>query len=185
MRLSDRFPEIDLRDIILRELSEKDAPYYYKYLSDPLANKFLSDNDIPKNISEAKIELEYWQSLFKNGSSIYWGIAKKSNNELIGTCGFNSWSIIHERVEISYDLSRKYWRKGIMTRSLRAICDFSFIRMNIKRIQATVVHENIASIKLLEKLGFSTEGNLRFYCKLRGVSKNSYMYSLLYSDIVF
>jgi ribosomal-protein-alanine N-acetyltransferase len=185
MSVFDNFPVMDLGDIVLRELHEKDVKNYYQYLSDPMVNKFVSEDDIPKNIEEAKGELKYWQDLFTNNRSIYWAISKKNSGELIGTCGFNLWSRTHARVEISYDLSRKYWGKGIMTKALRAVCDFSFIRMNVKRIQASIAHDNIASIRVLEKLGFIQEGNLRSYGVLHKVTKDFYMYSLLSTDLVF
>jgi ribosomal-protein-alanine N-acetyltransferase len=185
MAIFDHFPEIVLDNIVLRQLSEADVPYYFNYLSDPLVNKFISDNDIPKDLAQAKVELRYWQDLFPTKRSIYWGIAKKNNNQLIGTCGFNLWSILHGRVEISYDLSRKEWNRGIMSKAIRGVCDYAFITMKVKRIQATVATDNAASIRVLEKLGFKQEGVMRSYAALHGIQKDFYLYSLLSSDLLF
>jgi ribosomal-protein-alanine N-acetyltransferase len=179
------FPKIELKDAILRELNVDDIKSFYNYLSDPEVNRFICDDDIPKTLHEAEIELNYWTDLFKNRRSVYWAIAKKSNNQLIGTCGFNVWSRTHRRVEISYDLVRKEWGKGLMTKVLRSVCDIAFIRMNVNRIQATVAHDNIGSIKVLTKLGFKQEGSLREYGVLHGVKKDFYMYSLLSNDLIF
>lgn len=182
----DKFPQMTLDDIVLREIDyNHDAELFLQYVSDSLVNKYLSDEETPKTLKEAEQELKYWSDLYRYKRSIYWAIARKSNNKLIGTCGFNNWSRTHARAEISYDLARKEWGKGIMTKALRAVCDFAFTRIMVNRIQATVAIDNIASIKVLTKLGFSREGEMRQYGILRGNKKNFYMYSLLSSDIVF
>jgi ribosomal-protein-alanine N-acetyltransferase len=181
----DHFPVFELDDIILRQIDKADAPEFFEYISDPMVKKYLSDEDIPKSIQSAEEELNYWAGLFPYQRSIYWGVASQKTNKLIGTCGFNTWSRTHKRAEVSYDLSRKYWNKGIMTKCVRTICDFAIVAMRVDRIQATVVLDNASSIKLLEKLGFQREGTLRSYAVLQNQIKDSYMYSLLSRDLTF
>ena len=179
------FPVLDLGDIVLREIVRSDVELFFEYIVDPKVSSFIAEEDTPKNLVEAERELMYWADLFTIKRSLYWGIAKKSNNHLIGTCGFNIWSRTHARTEISYDLSRKEWGKGIMTRSVRAICDFAFLRMKVNRIQATVAHYNKPSLKLLERLEFQREGNLRKYSILKKEPRDFYMYSLIVDDMKF
>jgi ribosomal-protein-alanine N-acetyltransferase len=50
-----------------------------------------------------------------------------------------------------------------MTEALTAIIDLGFKEMGLNRVDAVVMPENSASIKLLEKLGFCYEGLLREY----------------------
>jgi ribosomal-protein-alanine N-acetyltransferase len=180
-----KFPVLELDDLVLREIGIADAPAFLDYVIDPQVNKYLSEEDIPKNLAEAERELKYWGDLFQNKRSIYWAIARKKDNKLIGTCGFNAWSRVHSRVEISYDLARSQWNKGIMTKCVRSICDYAFLRLNANRIQATVAQDNIGSIKVLSKLGFKQEGELREYGILHGVKKDFYMYSFISKDLVF
>ncbi|AIL64657.1 Spermidine N(1)-acetyltransferase [Rickettsiales bacterium Ac37b] len=180
------FPIMDLGDIILRDIVvSQDSRHFLEYISDSLVNKYLSDDELPRSLREAEVELNYWKDLFRHKRSIYWAIAKKKNNTLIGTCGFNSINYTHARAEVSYDLCRKEWGQGIMTRVVQAVCDFAFTSLNINRVQATVAHDNIASIKVLTKLGFQREGDLRQYGILHGQKKDFYMYGLLSSDLVF
>jgi len=87
------FPAIDINDeIFLRQISSNDIPNFYHYISKPEVTKFLSDPEIPKTLAEAESELMYWAELFSRRRSIYWAVATKKNNELVGTAGFNSWS---------------------------------------------------------------------------------------------
>lgn len=56
-----------------------------------------------------------------------------------------------------------YWGKGIMSEAMQGVINFSKTQISPNRIQAEVYPENIASLKLLKKLGFQEEGLLRQY----------------------
>jgi RimJ/RimL family protein N-acetyltransferase len=172
------FPIIEFDDIILREISSQDTYEFFKYINNPNVKEFLSEEDSPRTSEAAREELMYWTKLFFYKHSIYWGIASKRTNKLIGTCGFNNWHMTHNRAEISYDLAYEHWGKGIMTRSIDKICQFAFDKMLVNRIQATVATENKASIKILDKLGFCQEARLKDYGVLHDNNKDFYMYAL-------
>ena len=180
-----KFPVLEAEKVVLRELSPYDVGPFYGYLSDPQVNKYISDEDTPNSLEAAEEEIRYWADLFNYRRSIYWGIADKKTGKLIGTCGFNVWSRTHSRVEVSYDLARAYWNKGIMTNCVRTICDYAFVTMEVNRIQATVATDNYGSIKLLGKVGFQTEGTMRDYGILHGEKRDFYMMSLLANDVTF
>lgn len=65
------------------------------------------------------------------------------------------------RADLGYDLRPEYWNSGIMTEALGAVIDFTFNKIQVNRIEASVSNENNASIRVLEKLGFVKEGVLR------------------------
>jgi ribosomal-protein-alanine N-acetyltransferase len=67
------------------------------------------------------------------------------------------------RGSIGYELARPFWRQGIMSEALTAILALGFGEMGLNRIDAVVLPDNLASIRLLEKLGFCNEGLLREY----------------------
>lgn len=171
------FPVIDLGEIILRNIAtDSDYNNYLNYLTAPQVSKYLAEGDIPTNSEAAKIELNYWARLFDVRVGFYWGIALKHSNELIGTCGFNYWNRDHKRAEISYDLNYNFWGKGIMTRSVEAISNFGLKTMEVQRIQATVACDNIPSIRVLEKTGFTRESLLKNFGILQNEPKDFYMY---------
>lgn len=173
------FPVIDLGDIILRKISiENDHLHYFNYITSPQVTKYLSNDDIPENLEKAQIELGYWGKLFDYRHSFYWAITDKKTNKIIGTCGFNYWNKTHNRAEISYDLDYNYWGKGIMTKAIKSISNFCLDTMNVQRIQATVAIDNIPSIKVLEKSGYTKEGILKKYGVLQQEVKDFYMYAL-------
>jgi ribosomal-protein-alanine N-acetyltransferase len=171
------FPNIDLgRGLRLRQLLESDTPEFWHYMSDRRVTTFIADIDVPKSLDGAREELMYWANLHVSGRSIYWAIVN-DDNKLIGMCGFNAWNKYHKRAEVSYDLSYDYWGKGVMSSALQAITDYAFSKLQVKRVQATVAHNNPGSIKVLEKCGYKREGLLIKFGVLNGESTDYYMYA--------
>ena len=102
------------------------------------------------------------QSRFKDKLGIRWAIRMKDDEKLIGTCGFNSWNVAFRSTVIGYDINRQYWGNGYITEALKHIIKIAFDGKLgcdiINRIQADTIPGNIASEKVLLKLGFSEEG---------------------------
>jgi [ribosomal protein S5]-alanine N-acetyltransferase len=179
------FKEFDLGENYEFKLTvidpEKDCTDYFFYMNHPEVERYIPVGNKVADIKAAKTELIYWASMFKNRRGAYWKIAKKDDNKIVGTVGFNHISLISKKSEISYDLDFNYWGKGIMKKSLSTIVDFAINELGLCRIQATMVTSNKRSIKLLEKLKFVREGMLRKYENLSLDSENSdaYVYSFV------
>lgn len=169
------FPEIKTNKFLLRELRVDDVGDFFTYISDENVKEFLSDDSAPGSLVSARAELGYWRGLFKSKRSIYWGI--EIDGKLVGTCGYNNWSRVNRRCEISYDLAYNYWNRGIMTKAIAEISDFALENMGVNRVQATVATDNIGSIKVLEKNNFIREGTLKKFGMLHNVMKDFYMYA--------
>ena len=180
----NQFPNLETEKYVIRELRLSDASSYFDIFANPDVNQYLSEEDVPGSIEEAEKEIRYWGSLFHRRSSIFWGIADKINDELIGTIGFNSWSFSSCRAEISYDLNSMHWRRGIMNSVLSKILKFSFSEMNLHRIEARTMLHNEASQGLLLKNGFQKEGIERGYRKVRGEFIDVTLFSLTAPDWV-
>ena len=178
-----RFPELDLGEYVLRDMMLSDREQYFKLMKDEQVNQYLSDEDIPKTVEEAEREIRFWSGLFYRKICPFWGIAEKKTNKLIGTMGFNSWSVQNRRTEISYDLIPEYWRQGITSRALIAAINFGFNVMAVERIEARTMMPNEPSQKILEKFKFQKEGIIRNYRVIRGEPTNILQYSLIPDDV--
>lgn len=178
-KIFDHFPYIDLGDIVLRRIQIKDAQDYLDYMSKSDMKYFLTDDNIPNNFDEALEEVQYWGGLFSLKRSVYWAIALKGSDKMIGTVGFNQISFNNARADISYDLNPDFWGQGIMTKSIKAILKYAKNTAFIIRVQATVVTTNERSIKLLENLAFKKEGLLEKYEFVNGEYTDYYMYAAI------
>ncbi len=156
---------------------------YYEMMSDPEVVKFLSDEDVPTSVSAAEDEIKFWGGLFYRKQSVFWAVADANTNQMIGTVGYNSWNIHNCRAEISYDLKRQYWRKGIMSKVVTNAIIFGFSQMGLNRIEARTMIGNDASQGLLNKIGFKKEGIQRNYRVIRNEPIDVCLYSITKNDL--
>ena len=187
---SSSFPEIQMGDLVLREKQESDVEHFFSYYSDPEVSKYILCH-IPSDLEDARKEINYWRNIYYRNSGIYYAIAIKETNEMIGSIGLTDYDSYQNRIQISYDLSQKYWRRGIMKYAIKKIVDFGFNefaqRMNkpgVNRIEAFVSTDNEPSKNLLLKCGFTLEGVLRQHRRHKGNFVDVYSFSLLKSDCI-
>ena len=113
-------------------------------------------------------------------SLFYFLLCDKATGQVIGECGFHTWNRTHHRAELFYSLRNDaHKRKGLMTEALQAVLDFGFKELGLHRIAALVASDNIASVKLLDRYGFTKEGTMREDYVVNGVNESSDCYSLL------
>jgi len=75
-----------------------------------------------------------------------------------------------------------YARQGLMTAAVGAVASFAFGTLRLRRIEAACIPQNIPSIRLLEKSGFSREGYAREYLCINGVWQDHLLYARLKED---
>lgn len=63
--------------------------------------------------------------------------------------------------EVGYWLGRPFWGGGYMTEALKAMLQFGFEELNLNRIQASYFSDNLASERVMEKVGMIHEGTFR------------------------
>lgn len=169
-QVSDVFPVLETERFMLRRITLEDAKELYDYFSKDEVTEYY-DLDSFTDIQQAINLIERWDERFKGKKSIRWGIARREDNVLIGSCGYHNWAHKHYKAEIGYEISPLYWRQGVMTEVLKPIVAYGFEHMNLHRVEALYDPSNIASKKTLAKAGFKVEGLLResFYEKGRFV----------------
>lgn len=170
------FPVLETERLALRQLRLEDAADIYDYFSMDEVTMFY-DLDSFTELKQAEDLIVYWNNRFNNIEAIRWGITLKSEDRIIGTCGFHNWAKKHYKAEIGYELSPNHWNKGYMTEVLEAVINFGFEELELNRIQALIHRDNVNSRKLLEKSNFREEGLLsEYYYK-----KNRYVDAVIFS----
>lgn len=171
------FPILETVNLRLRELVPSDADNVLRIFADDEVTRFY-DFDTFTSLGQAADLIVRQATRYEKGEAIRWGITQRANDVVIGTVGL----VISRSSAIGglgYDLARPYWRRGIMTEALRIVIGYSFLSVNLNRLQALVMPGNVASINLLEKLGFVEEGILREYAFFKGRYQNLHCFSLL------
>ena len=174
----DRLPRIDANRVSLRWISEVDVDAFYAIYSNPEVMRYwstppLADRQVAANLIN-KIQ-EDW----KRRVILKWGIALRTDDQLIGSVTLFNLDFNHRRAEIGYALGRAHWGKGYMNEALMALLKYAFEVLDLHRIEADVDPRNAASIKTLERLGFRREGYLRERWQINGEIQDAYFYGLL------
>lgn len=155
------FPELTTTSLHLKEVREEHRGDLFEIFSNPDVVKYY-DLDLFTDPSQSDGLISLYRNRFTEGVGIRWGIFLDGNEKCIGTCGFNSWSKPMRSAAIGYELNRSYWGKGITTEALYAIIDLAFSGKLeceiINRVHADTIPGNVASEKVLQKLGFVEEG---------------------------
>lgn len=177
----DKFPEIKTERLLLRQTQKYDLRALHEMRTSPRVMEYM-DTEFPKSINDTQKRYEQEIESFSKGTSVYWTIALKDSNIMIGGAGF--WKIIkeHYRAEIGYQLDNKYWRKGYSFEALKAIIEFGFKKMGLHSIEANVNPKNDPSINLLKKLGFEQEAYFKENFYYNGKFLDSAIFSLVVSN---
>ncbi len=174
---------LETERLMLRKFKVEDAfDMYNNWANNPQVAKHL--NWLPhRTIDETRELLSTWVLEYEKKHYYNWCIVLKKTNQAVGSIGVVK---IFEQTcccEIGYALSQQLWNRGIMTEAFNAVKDFLFERANFNRIQSYFNVKNIASGKVMEKVGLKYEGTLRQYnITNTGELCDCHMYAILKED---
>ncbi len=139
---------------------------------------------IPKNLTETKkVMAPLFKALEKLAIAKYtFVIELTSTKQFIGLIALNLGNPKYKSGEVWYKLFPKYWNKGKATEALQCILKFGFEELKLHRIEAGCAINNLGSIKVLEKAGFSYEGRKRKTLPLKSGWSDNFEYGILEND---
>lgn len=177
------FEQINLRTerLLLRPLTQADAPDLYELRSDPRVMRYHSSTPW-QSITLAQALIERDQTAMAEGTYVRFGIQRLSDGKFLGSCGLFNLDQQCRRAEIGYELSFSAWGFGYMHEALVKLMAFGFIDMDLNRIEADVDPRNVHSIRSLERLAFQKEGHLREHWIVGDEVCDSCVYGLLLSE---
>ena len=119
---------------------------------------------------------------YKASDSYIFCLNLADTNEFIGLIALNIGKRNYKTAEVWYKIHLDHWRQGYATEALTKLIDFGFNELKLHRIEAGCAVENIASSKVLEKVGMTKEGIKRKKLPIRGEWKDNYFYAILDED---
>ena len=175
---SETLPTIDAPRVSLRWLTGADAPALFSIFSDPEVMRYWSSPPLA-DMEGARGLLADIHEYFRQRTLFQWGIARRADDRVIGTCTLFHLDTANRRAELGYALGREHWKQGYMQEALGALLGFSFGELNMHRIEADVDPRNVSSAKTLERMGFQREGYLRERWLVGGEIQDALFYGLL------
>lgn len=90
---------------------------------------------------------------------------------------------VAQTCSLGYWMGAAHAGKGYMTAAVRAVVPFVFETLCLHRLEAACLPHNMASIRLLERVGFQREGLARRYLCINGLWQDHLLYALLRDDV--
>ena len=107
-------------------------------------------------------------------------LAIEVNDQAVGGIGIHFLNDVYRgTAEIGYWLSEEYWVRGIVTDAVNAMIAIAFENYPLQRLQAGIFASNPASMRVLEKCGFSCEAIHKKAVTKNGVVMDEHLYVLL------
>ena len=141
-------------------MTEKDADFILELLNDPSFIRNIGDRKV-RTLGGAKVYITNGPvaSYAKNGFGLYL-VELRQSGESMGMCGLIQRNTLKD-VDIGYAFLPKFWSKGYAFEAAQAMKQYAQDELGLKRLVAVVDPENLASIRLLEKLGLRYESMVR------------------------
>ncbi len=116
---------------------------------------------------------DFCDTFTKKNSSLY-SIIEKDSMKYIGYCGFQYCELLND-MEILYGFARAWWNRGFAFESANSVISHGLNELELPRVSAAVNPKNIASEKILQKIGMQfdsfiewpNQGKIKKYIKKR------------------
>ncbi len=163
---------IETERLIIRDLEEFDAKGIFDLDSNPEVHEYLGKRPI-KTIKEAEEVIIFIRKQYVENGIGRWAIIDRKTNDFIGWAGLKYEQELRENFsyyDLGYRLRKKYWGKGIATETAIESLNHGFNKLDLKEICAAADVNNLASNKILRKIGLRFIETFEF----DGVSHNWY-----------
>jgi len=146
------FVPLDTPRLALVALSLEHAPAVFAYASDPEISRLVA---WPRheNIEASQRFVARAMVGYAEGGYYEWGLIRRTDQAVLGNCGFGALDVTRGVGDIGYVLARPYWGQGYATEAAAAVLQFGFVQLGLRLIEAQAFPENIASLRVMAKLG--------------------------------
>ena len=168
--------------LMLRDFVESDSEAVLAYQQDPLYLRYYEWTSRTEEEVRAflKIFLNHQQQVPR--IKFQFAVTLKSTGQLIGSCGVRRDSPVAREGDMGYELDPKHWGNGYATEAAQAVLDFGFSHMDLQRVSAWCIADNLASARVLEKIGMKLEKRMRNHQYFKGKWWDALSYAILHED---
>ncbi len=146
---------IETARLMLRPFEMSDAEAAFVWFGDPIVMRFTPMGP-DKRIEETKAKLRFFMKHQREHGFSKWLISDRASGLAIGDSGL---LFLEEYgwIDLGFRFAQAYWGKGLATEVASAWVRSAFDEFGLSRLGAFVHPENVASIRVLEKVGFHAE----------------------------
>lgn len=145
--------ELNTEHLRLRKLRASDVECYYNHVGSSEAVTRYMLWQPHKSLVESRESIEKVLIRYEEGNAYTWAIALAEDDTIIGRIDLLRFDEEQSSCSFAYMLGKEFWGRGFGTDSLKAVFAFAFEKMEMQKIVADHMSENIASGKVMEKAG--------------------------------
>jgi len=148
---------IETPRLLLREIVPSDVEGIFELDSDPDVHTYLGATPIT-SLAEAEAIINYIRKQYEDNGIGRWAVIEKATNAFVGWSGLKYETVVREDMDyydLGYRLKKKFWGKGMATETALASLEYGFRVLELKEIYAAAHLENLASNKILQKVGLT------------------------------
>jgi [ribosomal protein S5]-alanine N-acetyltransferase len=154
------FPSLTTERLHLRQIQPTDAEAFFAIRSDPEVTARYGQEP-HRSLDQTRAWIQRLGASYVRCDALFWCMTRKDDDTAIGGCTFWNFSADFHCAELGYELHPAHWQRGLMTEAASAILAYGFTELGLHRVEACPLAENTPSRRLLLRLGFTYEGNLR------------------------
>lgn len=176
-------PTLETARLRLRPVRADDADALFALMSDPVVLRYW---DAPpwRDRDRAPAFVRACERIAEDGSGARLVVERRSDGAFLGWCALAQYDAGYRSAVITYVLRQDAWGRGLATEAAGALLDWAFATLDLNRVQGEADTRNLASRRVMEKLGFVHEGTLREDCVVDGEVSDTWVLGLLRRDRV-
>lgn len=173
-----QLPVLTTARLRLRRIEERDVEALFAIFGDPLVARFTSRVAMA-DLDAAREFQAYIQHNLDTHDGWTWGVCRAGEDVVLGTLSLFALEAPQARAEVGYVFGRAAWGHGYAVEAMTALLDFAFHTLGLRRLEADADPRNLASLRVLERLGFAREGLLRERWNVGGEVQDTVIHGLL------
>ena len=164
--------------LVIRRYTHDDIPDVLRFVSQPSVAKVTPERIPPTEEGVRKyIDLQISYQPFEKDKVFELAVERKEDGKVIGLLGLIRRD--HRQGEIGWGLGVEYRGQGYATEAARALMDYGFNSLGLHRIYADTSTDNLASWRVMERLGMRREALLKGSVYEEGKWSDQYIYGML------
>lgn len=145
---------LETERLILRPWSLNDAEECFTVRGDAEVMRYIGTGEPNKDVEQTRVWLARMIAHQAQHGFCFWAVVDKRSAQVIGCCGIGYQRDGGLPVEFGYNLARSAWGRGLATEAAAAALHYAFENFDLPELAATVDSRNVASQRVLEKIGF-------------------------------
>jgi ribosomal-protein-alanine N-acetyltransferase len=164
----------------LREFRPDDLDGYLAIVGDDRVTNWLSFDSRDREAAAKALTAIVDRSQLADRPDYLFAVTRLDDDRMIGFARLGPTGV--QAAHLGYAIAADHWGRGYATAAARTALEFAFGPLDLHRVSAAIGPENLASVAVVKRLGFTYEGRIRHHVFTNDDWRDSLLYSLLATE---